>query len=131
MTQQHFDYDNEDRLFLLTLCNDLQSIPDHTKFNVKSQIMNVIASAKQTACATCLVQLYPSTTLNHYSHPIRPHFNINTYSIKFAPSAIQTNVRNSILYTQPKFGIEVLVHQNQARTQHQDQLWPTTYSPDS
>lgn len=33
-TKQSFDYENEDRLFLLSLCKDLQSIPDHMKLNV-------------------------------------------------------------------------------------------------
>lgn len=123
------DYQNEDRLFLLSLCKDLQSILDHMKLNVKSQIMNLIASAKQTACATSSIQLYPLTTINQYPHPIRPQFNINSYSSQPAPPAISTN-ENRPLNTQSGFGIEIPVYQNQTRTQHEDQLWPTTYSPE-
>lgn len=128
-TKQSLEYENEDRLFLLSLCKDLQSIPDHMKLNVKSQMMNLIASAKQTACATSSVQLDPLTTMNQYSHPIRPQFNINSYSNQPAPPAIPTNV-NRPLHTQSEFGIEVPVYQNQTRTQHEDQLWPRTYSPE-
>lgn len=81
-TKQSLDYENEDRLFLLSLCKDLQSIPDYMKLNVKTQMMNLIASAKQTACATSSGQLYPLTTINQYSNqnPIRPQFNINSFS---------------------------------------------------
>lgn len=44
------------------------------KLNIKTQMMNLIASAKQTAWATSSGQLYPLTTINQYSHPnpIRP-----------------------------------------------------------
>lgn len=93
--------------------------------------MNLIASAKQTASATSPVQLYPLTTINQYSHPnpILPQFNINSYSSQPAPPVIPTNVNRS-LNTQSEFGIEIPVYKNQTRTQHQDQLWPTTYSPE-
>lgn len=130
-TKKSLDYEDEDRLFLLSLCKDLQSIPDHMKLNVKTQMMNLIASAKQTACATSSGQLYPLTTMNQYSHPnpIRPQFNINSYSSQPAQPAIRTNV-NRPLNTQSEFGIEIPVYQNQTRAQHQDQLWPTTYSPE-
>ncbi|KAL4104569.1 hypothetical protein QTP88_019864 [Uroleucon formosanum] len=125
-TKQSLDYENEDRLFLLFLCKDLQSIPDHIKLNVKSQM--IIASTKQTAYSS--VQLNPLTTINQYSHPIRPQFNINSYSSQLAPPAIPTNI-NRPLNTQSEFGIEIpVIYQNQTRTQHQDQLWPTTYSPE-
>ncbi|KAL4104720.1 hypothetical protein QTP88_020002 [Uroleucon formosanum] len=89
-TKKCLDYENEDRLFLLSLCKDLQFIPDHMKLNVKTQMMNLIASAKQTACATSLGQLYSLTTINQYSHPnsIRPQFNINSYSSQPAEPAI-------------------------------------------
>lgn len=130
-TKQSLDYENEDRLFLLSLCKDLQSIPDHMKLNVKTQMMNLIASAKQTACASSSVQLYPLTTTNQYSHPnpIRPQFYINSLLSQPAPPATPTNV-NRHLNTLSEFEIEIPVYQNQTRTQHQDQLWPATYSPE-
>lgn len=43
----HKSDDNEDKLFLLSLCKDLSSVPDHMKLQVKSEILWVISSAKQ------------------------------------------------------------------------------------
>lgn len=113
-TKQSLDYENEDRLFLLSLCKNLQSIPDHMKLNVKSQMMSLIVSVKQTACATSSVQLYPLTTMNQYSHPIRPQFNVNSCSNQTALPAIPINV-NRPLNTQTEFEIEIPVYQNQTR----------------
>jgi len=121
------DYENEDRLFLLSLCKDLQYIPDHMKLNVKTQMMDLIAFANQTACATG--HLHPLTTTNQYSHPnpIRPQFNIK---LLFEPTCTtcHTNQCKSAPTSQSEFGIEIPVYQYQTRAQHQDQLWPTTYS---
>ena len=100
--KHNLDYENENRLFLLSLCKDLLTIPDHMKLTVKSQIMGVIASAKQVACPNSSVPLYPLTTLNQYSHPIRPQSNINSYSSQPAPPATQSNV-NQLLNAQPEF----------------------------
>lgn len=59
---QNSEYENEDKLFLLSLCKDLQSTSDYLKLNVKSQILSAIASAKQVAYVTSSVHHFPSTT---------------------------------------------------------------------
>ncbi len=76
--------EDPNKLFLLSLLDDLKSLPSHLKLRVKSQIIDVIANAKQSSFHTHLHPPYPSYSGNYYPNPNRRFSTPSTSSFSMA-----------------------------------------------
>lgn len=96
--------DDDDRLFLLSLLNPLKKLPEHLRFSVRLELLQVIQRAKlHASSSTTLSQLYsqsPISSPHHYSESLL-HQHQCSHSGVTHHDCSQPTIQQSELYSSP------------------------------